>query len=219
MYTYKIDHIPRSTTYNRRPGYPMDATTITIHNTANPSSTASNERDWLTNSLNTRTASYHIVIDQKEAIECIPLDENAWHAGDGSGENSGNRTSIGIEICESGNYEATLDNAADLVANMLLDRNWGADRLRRHYDWSGKNCPRLMNEDGEWDGWDDFVRMVKEKMDGMKPQEPMLEPDDANNIIRFLSAAYMATTVEEARKEFNRLANELRRVSGQPPQP
>ncbi|MBD2871417.1 N-acetylmuramoyl-L-alanine amidase family protein [Paenibacillus arenilitoris] len=42
--------------------------------------------------------------------------------------------------------------------------------------------------------------------------------EDANKIIRFLSAAYMATDVPEARKEFNRLANELRIASGQPTQ-
>lgn len=224
MYAYVMDHIPLSTPRNRRPGLAMTATTITIHNTANPSSTARNERNWLTNPSNTATASYHIVIDQKEAIECIPLKETAWHAGDGSGSSSGNRTSIGIEICESGNYAATLDNAATLVASMLKERGWGTNRLRRHYDWSGKNCPQLMNRDGGWGGWDDFVEMVQGRLDGdpnenEEEEEPMMKPEDANAIILFLSAAYMSTTVPEARKEFNRLANELRRASGQPPQP
>lgn len=46
----------------------------------------------------------------------------------------------------------------------------------------------------------------------------MLSPEDANKIIRFLSAAYFCTESEEARKEFNRLANELRKASGQPEQ-
>lgn len=221
MYAYVRDHIPLSTPHNRRPGLAMSATTITIHNTANPSSTARNERNWLTNPSNSATASYHIVVDQKEAIECIPLNEVAWHAGDGSGAGSGNRTSIGIEICESGDYGATLDNAAQLAAAMLKERGWGTDRLRRHYDWSGKNCPRLMNADGSWGGWDDFVervgRVMKEEEE--VEEEPMLNPEDANKIIRFLSAAYMATSDAEARKEFNRLANELRKASGQPPQP
>lgn len=229
MYTYVVDHIPRSTKNNRRPGLAMNATTITIHNTANPSSTARNERNWLTNTSNNATASFHIVIDQREAIECIPLNEVAWHAGDGSGAGSGNRTSIGIEITESGNYAATLDNASTLVAFMLKERGWGTERLRRHYDWSGKNCPRLMNRDGEWGGWESFVATVRTKLNantgggdgdgGGEGEEPMLTPEDANKIIRFLSAAYFATESEEARAEFNRLANELRRVSGQDPQP
>lgn len=173
----------------------------------------------MTNVSNTVTASYHIVVDEKEAIECIPLDEVAWHAGDGSGAASGNRTSIGIEICESGDYAKTLDNAVRLVASMLKERSWGIDRLRRHYDWSGKNCPRLMNNDGKWTGWTSFLRKVETEMQDDGKEETPLKPEDANQIIRFLSAAYMATAVPEARKEFNRLANELRRVSGQPPQP
>ncbi|WP_372814901.1 N-acetylmuramoyl-L-alanine amidase [Paenibacillus sp.] len=44
----------------------------------------------------------------------------------------------------------------------------------------------------------------------------MLSPEDANKIIRFLSAAYYCTESKEARREFNRLANELRKASGQP---
>lgn len=136
---------------------------ITIHNTANPSSSARNERSWLTNRANDRQASYHIVVDEREAIECIPLDEVAWHAGDGR-SGPGNRTSIGIEICESGDYAKTLDNAAALVARMLAERGWGVDRLRRHFDWSGKICPRLMYDGGRWAGWTAFVNMVKYKM-------------------------------------------------------
>ena len=231
--TYRVDHIPKSTPNNRRPGIKLDATTITIHNTANPSSTARNERSWLTNKTNTRTASYHIVVDDKEAIEVIPLNEVAWHAGDGSSSSSGNRTSIGIEICESGNYEQTLKNAAELVASLLLERGWDTKQLRRHFDWSGKNCPRLMNTSGDWSGWREFVTKVEKVLKQMRLEleardvddvEPIEEEggvtmtvEDANKIIRFLSAAYMATNSKEARNEFNRLANELRKASGQEP--
>src|SRR5690554_2123651 len=131
---YIVDHIPKGTSNNRRPGLAMAPTTITIHNTSNPRSTARNERAWLTNPANDRIASFHIVVDENEAIECIPLNEVAWHAGDGNGD--GNRKSIGIEICESGNYAQTLENAAQLVAKLLKERGWGVDRLRRHFDWS-----------------------------------------------------------------------------------
>jgi len=211
-YTYKQNHIPKSTPNNRRPTLYMSATTITLHNTSNPSSTAINERTWLTSPSNNRQASYHIVVDEKEAIECIPLNENAWHCGDGSGSKSGNRTSIGIEICESGNYAKTLDNAAELVAKMLKERGWGVERLRRHWDWSRKICPRLMYDDGKWTGWVEFKQMVSKKMES---DEFMLKAEDVNKIIPFLSAAYVATEDKEARKEFNRLANELRKASGQ----
>jgi len=162
-YTYRQDHIPKSTQYNRRPALKMNAEFIVIHNTGNPTSTAANECAWLTNPSNSRTASYHIVVDDKEAIEVIPLNENAWHSGDGSGVNSGNRKGIGVEICER-NYEKSLENAIELVAKLLKERNWGIDRLRRHYDQSGKLCPRKMNTDGKWTGWYDFLKKVESKL-------------------------------------------------------
>jgi N-acetylmuramoyl-L-alanine amidase CwlA len=142
----------------------MSASTITIHNTGNPTSSAAGERAWLTNPSNARQASFHIAVDEHEAIECLPLNENAWHSGDGSSAKSGNRTSIGVEICESGDYTKTLDNAAGLIASMLKERGWGTDRLRRHYDWSGKICPRLMYDGGKWTGWAAFKALVESKL-------------------------------------------------------
>jgi len=170
-YVYRTDHIPKSTACNRRPGIGMAATTLTVHNTGNEKSTAANERAWLTNPTNTRTASYHIVVDEKEAIEVLPLNEVGWHAGDGSGAASGNRTSIGIEICESGDYERTLTNTTALVAKMLYERGWDTTRLRRHYDWSGKICPRLMYDNGSWRGWAEFVSRVKTELERIKKSE------------------------------------------------
>jgi len=165
---YTVDHIPKTTAYNRRPGLPMQPTTITIHNTGNPTSTAQNERSWLTSFNNTRTASYHIVVDDREAIECIPLNENSWAAGDGSALTSGNRSSIQIEICESGNYAKAVENAIDLTVQLLKERSWDSSRLRRHWDWSKKVCPRLMYDNGSWDTWNKFVKTISEKLEAVE---------------------------------------------------
>lgn len=196
---YIIDHIPRGTACNRRPALKMVATTITIHNTGNPSSTAKNERAWLTNSTNVRTASFHIVVDENEFIECLPLNENAWHSGDGNGSKSGNRTSIGIEICESGNYVKTLANAAELVASMLKDRGWGVDRLRRHYDWSGKVCPRLMFSGGSWAGWVSFKNMVATKL------QPKIEENLPMTAVEKKAFEELQKTVKEQGQQIEEL--------------
>jgi N-acetylmuramoyl-L-alanine amidase len=160
--SYIVDHIPKTTAKNRRPAIAMTAETITIHNTGNAKSTAKNERAWLVSPQNSRQASYHIVIDDKETIECLPLNEVAWHAGDGRG--NGNMRSIGIEICESGDYAKTLERTVELVAKMFKERGWGVDRLRRHFDWSRKICPRLMYDNGTWKGWTDFMSKVENKL-------------------------------------------------------
>jgi hypothetical protein len=49
----------------------------------------------------------------------------------------------------------------------------------------------------------------------LKKEEPEMTKEDANKVIAFLSAAYMATNSKDAQAEFRRLANELRKVSGQ----
>lgn len=158
---YFVDHIPISR--NRRPGTVQKPQYLTIHSTGNATSTAKNERDWLINPSNRRTASWHIVVDHNKAIEAIPLNEVAYHAGTGAGNN----TSIGIEICESGDRAKTLANAADLAASILQKFGWSVDRLRRHYDWSGKNCPRILRADN-WAEWERFKKEVEERLAEIK---------------------------------------------------
>jgi len=155
---YKVQHI----TNKRKIIRDMVPEYLTIHSTGNPKSTAQNERDNLDRPSNTTTTGFHIVVDEKEAIECIPFNKVAYHAGDGA-YGQGNSKSIGLEICESGNREKTLDNAVKLVAKMLHERNWGVDKLRRHYDWSGKNCPRIMSANN-WKEWDRFKFNVNKEL-------------------------------------------------------
>lgn len=52
---------------------------ITIHSTGNPCSTAQGVRNWLDNTNNTRAASRHYVVDDKEVIQAILDEEDAWY--------------------------------------------------------------------------------------------------------------------------------------------
>lgn len=149
---YKVWHIPSD--LRRRPGTKIKPTSITIHNTANPTSTAVNERNWLINTYNKEDASWHLVVDENEVIEAIPLDEMAWH----SGTYSGNNTSIGIEICESGDQEVVYRNAVNLVALLMLKYNFTIKQIVTHKYWSGKYCPRLLLPK-----WDKFIKDVEEE--------------------------------------------------------
>lgn len=145
----KIDHIPISS--HKRPGTKMKPTSITIHSTQNPKSTAQNERDNLARESNLRSASFHYAVDDKQAIECIPTSEIAYHAGN----KEGNNTSIGIEICESGNRAQTIANAIELTKIIMAKNNIKADKVIRHYDWTKKSCPIILM-DNNWQGWKDF---------------------------------------------------------------
>ena len=105
-------------------------------------------------------ASWHFTVDDKVIYQHLPLTENGWHAGDGA-SGTGNRQSIGIEICENrdGNRAQAEKNAAWLVAKLLREFNLGLDRVKQHYDWSGKNCPRVLR--GRKDGWENFLAAVE----------------------------------------------------------
>jgi hypothetical protein len=49
-------------------------------------------------------------------------------------------------------------------------------------------------------------------------EDYLMTPEDANKVIGFLSAAHGSTADPEAKAEFHRLANKLRKASGQPEQ-
>ncbi len=182
MIPYKIQHVPKGAK-GRRPQIKMTPKYLTIHSTGNPNSTAQNERDNLANNNPDLKVSFHIVVDDKQAIECIPFNEVAYHAGDGKG--SGNMASIGLEICEGGNRERTLRNAIVLSAYILNKYGWGTDRLRQHYDWSGKNCPRILRNTNRWT-W--FVSEIKKELDKMKKEmfKDVKKDDYAYNHIKKL---------------------------------
>lgn len=141
-----------------RTGKIIIPTTLTIHSTGNLQSTAINERNWLVNNTNQSGASWNICVDEKEAIIAIPLNEKSNHAGN----DAGNLTSIGLEICESGDREKTLRNAIQVSAWILKKFNLTYKDLKQHFDWNGKNCPRILRKTGRWE-W--FVNEVRKEME------------------------------------------------------
>lgn len=160
----------------RRPNIKMKPEWLTIHSTGNPNSTAQNERDNLIRKGNVRQASFHLVVDDKEAIMCIPLNEVAWHAGDGRA--NGNMKSIGLEICESGNRKKTLANAAKLAAKILVEQNIPITKMVQHYNWSKKNCPRILRVGNLWN---DFVEDVKKEVLNLMIEKSVIKFYDKSN--------------------------------------
>ncbi len=156
----------------KRPQIRQSPKYLTIHSTGNAKSTAQNEHDWLMNPTNNRQASFHIVVDEKEAIACIPFNEVAYHAGDGQG--NGNRASIGMEICESGDRQKTLANAAKLAAFILGEYGWNANKMVQHNHWSGKDCPRILRNQSYIKNkmnWAYFVSLVKKELAELQKQK------------------------------------------------
>ena len=101
--------------------------------------------------------------------QSLPLDEVAYHAGDGShvyGDvyhnadynktdciGGGNRNGIGIESCVNAgaDYNDTMRNMAKLVAELLIQYNLGFDRVKQHWHFSCKDCPNVIRTTGRWE--------------------------------------------------------------------
>ncbi len=146
--------------YSIKAPYPMDPVYITVHNTYNDAS-AENEIAYMIR--NDNEVSFHFAVDDKEAVQGLPLNRNGWHAGDGS-EGTGNRKSIAIEICysESGGdrFLKAEKNAAKLIAALMRYFNIPLSNVRTHQSWSGKYCPHRTLDLG----WNRFVKIIEKEL-------------------------------------------------------
>ncbi|AUS16979.1 LysM peptidoglycan-binding domain-containing protein [Bacillus velezensis] len=138
--------------HNNRPGYAMNPAYITVHNTANTAKGASAAMHARYEKNPETPTSWHFTVDEKEIYQHLPLNENGWHAGDGN-SGTGNRKSIGIEICENsdGDFEKAVANAQWLIKKLMKEQGISLANVVPHQHWSGKYCPRKL-----LDRWDSF---------------------------------------------------------------
>ncbi len=141
---------------------------LCVHNTANEAP-AVNEVSYMTGT-NTKT-SFHYAVDDIQAVQALPENRTAWHAGDNLGQ--GNMKHIGIEICYSlakklpekdvyAKFEKAERNAVILIVDMLRRYGWGLEQIKKHQDFSGKYCPHRTLDLG----WDRFLNMVRAEIIG-----------------------------------------------------
>lgn len=153
-----VKNLVSQSKYSVKCPYSMTPEFVVVHNTANDA-TAQNEIKYMIS--NDNQVSFHFAVDDKEIVQGLPLDRNAWACGDGA-NGKGNRKGIQIEICYSKNggirFENAEKNAAKFIAQLLKERGWGVDKVKKHQDFSNKYCPhRTLDK-----GWASFVNMVKD---------------------------------------------------------
>ena len=161
MYIIK-QNLVASENYGIKCPYLMTAEFIVVHNTANDA-TAENEVAYMIRNKN--QVSFHYAVDDQEVVQGVPINRNTWHAGDGNGE--GNRKGISIEICYSKSGGVRFDqaekNAAHFIANLLRERGWGIEKVKKHQDFRNKYCPhRTLDK-----GWNGFIQMIKSYLNDM----------------------------------------------------
>lgn len=156
-----------------RPGDPLEKINgVVIHYVGNPGTTAHANRNYFeslsSGEEGTYASSHFIVGLDGEVIQCVPLTEIAYAS------NSRNEDTVSIEVChpdETGEfspvtYARTVELTAWLCREFRLDPETD---VIRHYDVTGKECPRYYVEHPE--AWDTFRADVAAEMERQKEAE------------------------------------------------
>ena len=139
---------------------------IVIHYTANPGSTAMQNRNYfegLKDSRETKASSHFVVGLEGEIVQCIPTWEIAYAS------NERNADTVSIETCHltaDGSYtEATYQSMVELTAWLCKKFGLTEEDVIRHYDITEKNCPKYFVEHEE--AWEGFKSDIRENLDKM----------------------------------------------------
>lgn len=138
---------------------------IVIHYTANPGATAIANRNYfegLKDNHQTKSSSNFIVGLEGEIVQCVPTWEVAYAS------NERNIDTVSIECChpdESGEFtETTYRSMVQLSAWLCLKFDLNEEDIIRHYDVTGKNCPKYFVENEKaWEGFKADVKKALEK--------------------------------------------------------
>lgn len=140
-----------------------DIKNIVIHYVGNPNTTAQNNRDYF-DKADTTVSSHFVVGLEGEIIQCVPL----WEKSAASNER--NKDTISIEVChpdDTGKYsDVTYESVVRLSAYLCEKFSLDEKDIIRHYDITGKICPKYYVENE--DAWDTLKEDVKEKLDENK---------------------------------------------------
>ena len=137
-----------------RPGFAMNKiNVIVIHYTANPGTTAKQNRDYfegLKDSHQTKASSHFVIGIEGEIIQCIPSREISYAS------NERNSDTLSIECChpdETGKFtDKTYNSLVAMCAWLCGEFDIKIDNIIRHYDVTGKNCPKYYVEnEREWE--------------------------------------------------------------------
>ena len=121
---------------------------VVIHYVGNPATSAAANRNYFAK-VGTTVVSHFVVGLDGEVIQCLPL----WERSVAS--NNRNKDTISIEVChpdDSGQFNAaTYDAVVRLTAWLCRVGDLTTEQVIRHYDVSGKECPRYyVRNEGAW---------------------------------------------------------------------
>jgi N-acetylmuramoyl-L-alanine amidase CwlA len=195
---------------------------IVIHWVANPNTTAANNRNFFeSRKLGTKGfGSAHFIVGQQgEIIQCMPLEEMAYHVGSTTYTADAlkrlgsypNELTLGIECChidwEGNMKDTTYNSIVDLTAYLLKQYNLSVNDIWTHQLVVGwKDCHRLFYKHPEL--FTKFKNDVDREMKGTITPTPSAPKD--------IPATYVmkaGDTLYSISREFGVSVDELKRLN------
>lgn len=140
---------------------------VVIHYTANPGTDAMANRNYFEGRKNlpeetkNKVSSHFIIGLDGKIVQCIPLDEIAYAS------NERNQDTISIECChadKSGKFsDRTYTALVQLTAWLCGHYGLGEGDVIRHYDVSGKKCPKYYVK--HKDAWAQLKKDIFQEVD------------------------------------------------------
>lgn len=165
---------------------------VVVHYTGTAASAMANARALERELKNPRSTHYFVEGDR--VVATVPENRTAWHVGCPAAQRKipcTNACSIGVDLCEDKlDYskghrsvedrdwyftEETEATAAELIADICKRHGIPLDHVVRHYDVTGKWCPRpfvgddenvVYKESGN-ERWRGFVALIREHLEGV----------------------------------------------------
>jgi N-acetylmuramoyl-L-alanine amidase len=184
---YRKDHVIKNK-YSRSGDSLLGVQAIVIHYTANRHANAEDHQEFFdgADGGNYRYAGAHIFVDKDEAVEVISLNEVAYQANEKEPrlstlratasyypEGNANLLTLSIEMCieEDGSFHPNTVERTRLVVKYLQYKfpqlKDTKNRVVRHYDVTGKICPKPYVENES--AWKAFLNSIDQVENVSKP--------------------------------------------------
>jgi len=157
---------------HNRPGTPLAPQGLTVHETATPGASSSNESAYFHNAY--REASAHFFVDYSAIVQIIPENEIAWHAGP-----TANHRDLSVELChftDPEKFQETWKRGVWLAADICLRYGFDPGNIYQMHThaWVSETWGETDHTDpigyfaAHGKTWSDFVNDVKYEM-GVPP--------------------------------------------------
>ncbi len=178
---------------------------IVIHYTANDGDSDQNNANYFAAKLTKSSA--HYFVDDDSVTLSVPELYVAYSVGGskygdcsktGGGKLHGkaiNANTLNIEMCDTKKdgkvmaTEQTLQNTAELTAELMEKYHIDINHVIRHFDVTGKKCPAYFVNDAEWEKFKDRIKAAMEvsmeitiKLNGVKKKVEAIQREGNNYV-------------------------------------